>query len=123
MRQGLAKLILCVLSAAFGLLAQTSHRQPNPKPSRGPNVFDLLEKQETESPKEQSARQTAARHQRSANLAELKRELPRLSELAQNLENRLNATDLETALPAELEQGAKELEQVARRIHKHIGNL
>ena len=68
-------------------------------------------------------RQTAARRQRSANLSELKRELPRLIELAQNLENRLNATDLETALPADFEQQAKELEQVARRIHKHIRNL
>jgi hypothetical protein len=112
------------LLASFSLLAQTSHRQPDPKPPRGPNdIFDQLEKQKTESPKEQAARQTAARQQRNANLAELKRELPRLIGLARNLENRLNATDLETALPADLEPQAKELEQVARQIHKHTRNL
>jgi len=82
-----------------------------------------LEKQQKESPKEQAAQQAAARQQRSANLAELKRELPRLIELAQELENGLNVTDLETALPADLEPQAKELEQVARQIHKHTRNL
>jgi len=109
--------------ASFGLLAQTSHRQPDPKPPREPNVFDQMEKQNKESPKEQSGRQVAAQQQHSANLAELKRELPQLIELAQKLENRLNATDLETALPADLEPQAKELEQVARQVRKHIRNL
>ena len=124
MRQYLANLILCVLLASFGLLAQTSHRQPNPKPPRGPNdIFDQWEEQETESPKIQDARQAAARQQRRANLAELKRELPQLIELAQSLQNRLNTTHLGTALPDDLEKQAKELEQVARRVHKQIRNL
>ncbi len=124
MRQYLANLILCVLLASFGLLAQTSHRQPNPKPPRGPNdIFDQWEEQETESPKIQDARQAAARQQRRANLAELKRELPQLIELAQSLQNRLNTTHLGTALPVDLEKQAKELEQVARRVHKQIRNL
>ncbi len=123
MRQYLANLILCVLLASFGLLAQTSHRQPNPKPPRGPNdIFDQWEEQETESPKKQDARQ-ATRQQRSANLAGLKRELPRLIELAQSLQNRLNTSDLGTALPVDLEKQAQELEQVARRVHKQIRNL
>ncbi len=123
MRDYLSDLLLCGTLASFGLLAQTSHRQPEPKPPREPNVFDQMEKQKKESPKEQAARQAAARQQRGANLAELKRELPRVIELAQNLENRLNATDLETALPADLEPQAKELEQVARQVRKHIRNL
>ncbi len=123
MRQHLANLILCVLLASFGLLAQTSHRQPNPKPPRGPNdIFDQLEEQRTESPKKQDAQQ-ATRQQRGANLAELKRELPQLIELAQSLQNRLNTTDLGTALPVNLEKQAQELEQVARRVHKQIRNL
>ncbi len=124
MRQYSANLVVLALLASFGLLAQTSHRQPDPKPPRRPNdTFDQLEKQQKESPKEQAAQQAAARQQRSANLAELKRELPRLIELAQELENGLNVTDLETALPADLEPQAKELEQVARQIHKHTRNL
>jgi len=123
-RQYSANLVVLALLASFGLLAQTSHRQPDPKPPRRPNdTFDQLEKQQKESPKEQAAQQAAARQQRSANLAELKRELPRLIELAQELENGLNVTDLETALPADLEPQAKELEQVARQIHKHTRNL
>ncbi len=124
MRQYSANLIALALLASFALLAQTSHRQPNPQPPKEPNdIFKQMEKQKKESPKEQSARQAAARQQRTANLAELKRELPRLVELARNLENRLNATDLETALPADLEPQAKELEQVARQVRKHIRNL
>ena len=123
MRRNLANFISCVLLASLGLLAQTSHRQPNPKPPRGPNdIFDQWEEQETESPKKQDARQ-ATRQQHSANLAGLKRELPRLIELAQSLQNRLNTTHLGTALPVDLEKQAEELEQVARRIHKQIRNL
>jgi len=122
-RRNLANFISCVLLASFGLLAQTSHRQPNPKPPRGPNdIFDQWEEQETESPKKQDARQ-ATRQQRRANLAGLERELPRLIELAQSLQDRLNTTDLGTALPVDLEKQAKELEQVARRVHKQIRNL
>ncbi len=123
MRQYLANLILCVSLASFGLLAQTSHRQPNPKPPRGPNdIFDQWEEQETQSPKKQDARQ-ATQQQRRANLAGLERELPRLIELAQSLRNRLNTTDLGSALPVDLEKQAQELEQVARRVHKQIRNL
>jgi hypothetical protein len=122
-RQDWARLFLCFLLVSFGLLAQTSHRQPNPSPPREPgDIFDQLQKQQAESPKKQG-QQALARQQRSANLAELERELPRLIDLAQGLQNRLRATNLETAHPADLEQQAKELEQVARRVHKRVRSL
>ncbi len=94
-----------------------------PKPPEQPNPFEQLEKEAAESPKTDRARLTAAREQRKANRAELNRELPRLIELAQNLQKQLNATNLETALPADLERQAKQLEQVARQIHKRIRGL
>ena len=120
----LRKLFICGILSASALLAQTSHRQPNSQPPRGPNdVFDQLGKQKTESLKEQAAQQAAARQQRSAKLVELARELPRLIKLAQRLQERLSASDLGTALPVDLEKQAKELEQIARRIHKQIHDL
>ncbi len=118
------RLVFCGVLTSACLLAQTSHRQPNPQPPKGPNdVFDQLEKEKTEPPKQRPAQQAAARQQRNANLAELERELPRLIELAQNLRKQLNASDVETALPVGLERQAKELEQIARRIHKQIRSL
>lgn len=124
MRQYLANVVLWALLSSFGFLTQTSHRQPNPQPPRSPaDVFNQLEQQKSESPKEELSRKAAARRQRSANLAELQQDLPRLVELGQNLQNRLHESDLETALPADLEKQANELEQVARRIHKRIRNL
>ncbi len=113
---------MCGMLSASGLLGQTSHRQPDPKPPREPNIFDQLEKQRAESPKELAAREAAARA-RSANIAELTRELPRLIQLAQDLRERLNATDLKTTLPVDLERQAKQLEQAARQIHKRIREL
>lgn len=117
----LRKLFVCALFSSAVLLAQTSHRQPNPKPPGQPSIFDQLEKQKTEPSTEQA--RDAAGQLRRANLAELEGELPRLIDLAQSLQMRLNTTDLETALPADLERQAKELEQIARRIHKQIRSL
>jgi hypothetical protein len=126
MRQCFAKVVLLALlpSFGFGLLAQESHRRPNPEPRKDPaDVFNQIEQEQAESPKEEAARKAAARRQRSANLAELQKSLPRLVELAQSLQNRLHESDLETALPADLEKQANELEQVARRVHKQVRNL
>ncbi len=123
MRPSLANLIVLALLTCSSLLAQTSHRQLNPKPPRQPSVFEQLDKQKADSTKEQSAQQAAARRQRSASLAQLQGELPRLIELAQSLQEELRAGDLETALPADLEKQAKELEQVARRVHKRVRSL
>jgi len=106
------------------MLGQTSHRQPNPKPPRGPNdIFDQFEKQNTESAKQQPGENAAARQQREANRMALSRELPQLIDLAQNLQKRLDATDLNAALPADLQKQAKELERVARQVHKRIRSL
>ncbi len=119
----LRNLLVCGILSASALLAQTSHRRIDPKPPSQPNPFEQLEKQAAESQKDDRARLAAAREQRKASRAELNRELPRLIEVAQNLQKQLNATDLETALPADLERQAKQLEQVARQIHKRIRGL
>lgn len=117
------ELLVCGILSGSALLAQTSHRRIDSNPPTRPNVFEQLEKQATESQKEDRARQAAARQQRNANLAELDRELPRLIELAQDLRKQLNASDVETTLPVDLERQAQEVEQIARRIHKQIRSL
>jgi len=109
--------------SASALLAQTSHRQSDPKPPSQPNPFEELEKQAAESKKKDHARQVAAREQHKASRAELNRELPRLIELAQNLQKQLNATDVENALPADLERQANKIERAARQIHKRVRGL
>lgn len=124
MGQWFVNVILLALFSTFGLLAQTSHRRLDPQPRRDlADVFNQSEKQKSESPGDELARKAAVRRQRSADLAELQQDLPRLVELAQGLQNRLNASDLEAALPADLEKKASALEQVARRVHKRIRNL
>ncbi len=118
------KLLLCGVLASAGLLAQTSHRQPNPQPPKDPSdIFKQLEKQKAEPSKEGSPQAVATKQQRSAQAAEVEGELSRLIELAQNLQTRLNASDLEATLPVDLERQAKELQRLAGRIHKHIGIL
>lgn len=118
----LAALLLAVLLTSLVAPAQTSHRQPNPKQGSEPNVFDQIEQQGREQRQQPLAWQ-AAREQRKARLAELDRELVRLLELAQDLQRRLKATDLDATLPADLSRQAQELERVARSIHKHIRSL
>ncbi len=119
----LRKLLVCGMLSASALLAQTSHRQPEPKPPSQPNPFEQLEEQASQSQRQDRTRQAAAREQRKVNRAELNRELPQLIELAQNLQKQLNATNLETAVPADIERQAKQLEQAARQIHKRIRGL
>lgn len=119
----LRKLLVCALLSSGVLLAQTSHRQPDPKPPSQPNPFEQLEEQDKESAKGDRARQASARAQRKANRAELGRELPQLIELAQNLQKRLTATNLDAAVPVDLQKQADELERLARGIHKRVRGL
>lgn len=124
MRRYLALPVLLGIFGVLGSVAQTSHREPNPKPREQPNIFDQMEKQTTESPKEKASRAAAAaREQRLARLADLGRELPRVIELAETSQKRLNETDLGATVPADLGQQARELERVAHQIHKRIRSL
>jgi hypothetical protein len=112
-----------VLLAAYSLLAQTSHRQPNPQPPKEPSdIFKQLEKEKSEPAKERPSHAVATQ-QRSAQVAEVERELSQLVELAQGLQTRLTASDLEATLPVDLQRQAKELQRLAGRIHKQIGSL
>ena len=119
----LASALLFGMLSLLGWVTQESHRVPNPKPPSPPNVFDRLEKQSTQSREEQLRQQAAVREQRRAKLAELDRDLLRLNELAQNLQKRLKAIDLDITLPADLSRQSQELERVARQIHKQIRAL
>ncbi|MBI3669371.1 MAG: hypothetical protein HY237_06305 [Acidobacteria bacterium] len=123
MPERFARLVFCGVLTSACLLAQTSHRRPNPLPPREPNIFGQLEKQSTQPPQEQAGRQAAARERRKANHAALNRELPQLIELAQNLQKQLEAADLESAVPADLERQARQLERVARQIHQRVRGL
>lgn len=123
MRELLRKLVVLGILSASALLAQTSHRQPDPKPPSQPNPFEQLEEQDKESAKGDRARQASAREQRKANRAELGRELPQLIELAQNLQKRLAATNLDAAIPVDLQKRANELERLSREIHKRVRGL
>jgi hypothetical protein len=114
---------MCGVLSASALLAQTSHRRPDPKPPSRPNALEQLEEQTADAQKDDRARQAAAREQRKANRAELNRELRQLIELAQNLQKRLEANHLDAALPVELQKEANELEHLARKIHKRVRGL
>jgi hypothetical protein len=118
-----AQSVLLGLAMSLCGSAQQSHRRPNPTPpSRPADVFNQLEKQGQEPDKAQSA-QEAARKQRSASLAELNTEIPRLVELAQKLQQGLNAADLNQTLPSDLQHQAQELEKAARKISKQVHAL
>lgn len=124
MQKPFPTLLLGALLAAYGLLAQTSHRQPNPQPPKEPtDIFKQLEKQKSEPAKGSSSQAVTTQQQRSAQVAEVERELSQLVELAHSLQTRLNTSDLEVTLPVDLERQAKELQRLAGRIHKHIGIL
>ena len=114
-----------LLGLAISLCGSTqqSHRRPNPTPpSRPTDVFNQVEKEAQEPGKAQSA-QEAARKQRRASVAELKTEIPRLIELAQKLQQGLNAADLNRTLPSDLHRQARELEKAALRISRHVHEL
>jgi hypothetical protein len=114
----------------FGSLAaepQSSHRRRGPRPPQGPNVFDRMEEERRQEEERALAKkrteETAARERRRAERAKLARELPQLIERAQQLESRVNSDDFEKTLPAELRQQARELERLARQIHKRVRAL
>lgn len=125
--------LICLLVAALlltSLLAfpQSSSRRPRTAPRSDPTaVFDSLEQQREHDVRQQQreklAREAAARQQRQAERAHLAEELPRLIGLAQQLQTQLNSTDLDTTLPADLEQQAQQLEQLARQVRKRIRGL
>jgi hypothetical protein len=119
----LRKLFVCALLSSTVLLAQTSHRRMDPKPPSRPNPFEQLEKEAAESPQNDRARLASARERRKVNCAELSRELPQLVEIAQNLQKRLEATDLNATAPVDLQKQANDLERLARQIHKRVRGL
>jgi len=119
----LAALLLVSMSAQ----PQTSNRRRGPYPPQSPNVFDQMdERRRQDEQKEQAekrAREASALERRKAELSQLNDELPRLIQLAQELQQKLNSADLKTTLPAELRGQGEQLERAARQVHKRIRSL
>jgi hypothetical protein len=114
--------LVVLLTGLLGSLvfaAQKGHRL-DPQSREAPNEFDRMQKQGTASDPRARA---ALEQQRKADLDQLQRELPRLISLAQDLQDRMKSLDPNAVLPADLRTETKQLEELAHKIQKRIGNL
>ncbi len=82
-----------------------------------------MERQRDAQQQADRAKAIAIQKQRKEQLAELAKELPRLTSLCQALQDRLKSTDLQNLLPADLRKQSGELEHLARDINKKVRGL
>lgn len=114
-----AFLALC-LPVAGG---QTSHRGPNPRTRSIPDVFETMDKQRQGERRPEPTKADAVRQQRHGQAVALAEDLLQLRALTQELQERLNSTDLQNSLPADLRKQSAELERLARDINKKVRGL
>src|SRR5712692_3641925 len=97
-----------------------------PTPDRRPATRDpvgAMERQRDAQQQADRAKSIAIQKQRQEQLAELAKDIPRLTSLCQALQDRLKSTDLQNSLPADLRKQSGELERLAHNINKKVRGL
>lgn len=115
----LALVLICPL-ATEGQINRPP-RESRVPPSR--DTIGALERQRDAQQRADRAKAMAIQKQRKEQLAELAKEIPRLTSLCQALQERLNSTDLQNSLPADLRKQSGELEHLARDINRKVRGL
>ncbi len=97
-----------------------------PTPDRRPATRDpigAMERQRDAQQQADRAKSIAIQKQRKEQLAELAKDIPRLTSLCQALQDRLKSTDLQNSLPSDLRKQSGELERLAHNINKKVRGL
>jgi len=119
LRRGLVSLLLLGLLTPFGLAQQGQKPAPYPKTE---SVFERLERSRQDARAAQR-RTRLASAERQRSLKQLRRDLPRLRQLASEIQQELRQTDTRNVLSIGLRKKGDELEKLTKRVCKNIRKL